>query len=122
MTTKPPISGAECIAEKSRNIGTASGVYRMLDKNGDVIYIGKAKNLKNRIKNYTRLEGHPKRIARMIYATHDMEFITTDDENEALLLEASLIKKLRPPYNILLRDDKSFPYILIAHDHEAPQT
>ena len=93
----------------------------MLDKNGQVLYVGKAKNLKKRVQSYTRLKGQPNRIARMITATTAMEFVLTNTESEALLLEATYIKKMKPRYNVLLRDDKSFPSILIRTDHEAPQ-
>jgi excinuclease ABC subunit C len=93
----------------------------MLDADGGVIYVGKARSLKARVTNYTRPEGLPVRIQRMIAATVSMEFVRTETESEALLLEANLIKRLRPRFNVLLRDDKSFPYILIATDHEAPE-
>ncbi len=85
------------------------------------MYVGKATNLKNRVGNYARLGGHTQRIARMIQLTRAMEFVVTETETEALLLEAALIKKLKPRFNILLRDDKSFPYILIRRNHDAPQ-
>ena len=97
------------------------GVYRMLNKDGDVLYVGKAKNLKKRVSNYANLNRQSIRIQRMINQTCSMEFVTTHTEAEALLLEANLIKKLSPRYNILLRDDKSFPYILVTGDHEYPQ-
>ncbi len=87
------------------------GVYRMLDEHGEALYVGKAKNLKNRVRAYTRPTGHNNRILRMIDRTRAMEFIRTETETDALLLEANLIKKLKPRYNVLLRDDKSFPYI-----------
>lgn len=93
----------------------------MIDKAGNVLYVGKARNLKKRVQSYTRFHGHSNRIARMIASTAAMEFITTATESEALLLEANLIKQLKPRYNVLFRDDKSFPYILISKDHEAPQ-
>ncbi|NJO56422.1 MAG: GIY-YIG nuclease family protein, partial [Rhodospirillales bacterium] len=92
----------------------------MFDAKGDVLYVGKAKNLKNRVTNYTRLSGHTNRIARMIADTASMEFVTTRTETEALLLEANLIKRLRPRFNVLMRDDKSFPYIMLTADHRAP--
>jgi excinuclease ABC subunit C len=97
------------------------GVYRMINAAGEVLYVGKAKNIRKRIVNYTRPTGHETRIARVIAGTHTVEFVTTATETEALLLEANLIKRLRPRYNVLLRDDKSFPYILITSDHWAPQ-
>ena len=93
----------------------------MYDAKGDVIYVGKARNLKNRVSSYTRLWGHTSRIAAMISLTVNMEFVTTATEAEALLLEANLIKKLKPRFNVVLRDDKSFPYILIAKDHAVAQ-
>jgi excinuclease ABC subunit C len=93
------------------------GVYRMLDARGEVLYVGKARALKNRVSNYTRMEGNPKRIQRMIALTRSMQIVTTESEAEALLLEAQLIKHYRPAFNVLLRDDKSFPYILLREDH-----
>jgi excinuclease ABC subunit C len=98
----------------------APGVYRMVDANGTVLYVGKAKNIRKRVTSYARPEGHSNRIARMIAATATMEFVTTGTEPEALLLEANLIKRFRPFYNVLLRDDKSFPYILLTSGHAAP--
>jgi excinuclease ABC subunit C len=100
---------------------SAPGVYRMLDAAGEVLYVGKAKNIKKRIMSYTRPTGHDTRIERVIAATAAVEFVSTATETEALLLEANLIKRLRPRFNVLLRDDKSFPYILITADHWAPQ-
>src|ERR1700747_2928454 len=97
------------------------GVYRMLDGRGDVLYVGKAKNVKNRVASYGRPAGLDTRIERMIAATRTVEFVTTRTETEALLLEANLIQRLRPRFNVVLRDDKSFPYILITSDHWAPQ-
>src|SRR5262245_23288536 len=97
------------------------GVYRMTDARGDVLYVGKAKSIKKRIIAYTRPTGHDTRIERMIAATAAVELVSTRTETEALLLEANLIKRLRPRFNVLLRDDKSFPYILITSDHWAPQ-
>ncbi len=114
------LTGAELIAALARRLPNQPGVYRMFGKDGDVLYVGKARSLKKRVANYTRLGGHTQRIARMIRETRQMEFVTTRTETEALLLEANLIKRLRPRYNVLLRDDKSFPYILVSEDHEAP--
>ncbi|KAA0970226.1 excinuclease ABC subunit UvrC [Aureimonas fodinaquatilis] len=114
------LSGAELIAAFVRRLPNSPGVYRMFDTANEVLYVGKARSLKKRVGNYTRLGGHTNRIARMIRATAHMEFVTTRTETEALLLEANLIKHLRPRFNVLLRDDKSFPYILIPADHEAP--
>lgn len=123
MAAKSPSlhHGIQVISGYLKTLPNAAGVYRMLDHNGDVLYVGKAKDLKKRVQSYTRGTGHSNRIARMIAETKAMEFITTATESEALLLEANLIKQLKPRYNVLYRDDKSFPYILIAHDHEAPQ-
>lgn len=114
-------SGPDLIKALVKTLPSAPGVYRMLDADGGVIYVGKARSLKARVTNYTRLEGNPVRIQRMIAATCAMEFVRTETEAEALLLEANLIKRLRPRFNVLLRDDKSFPYILIATEHEAPE-
>jgi len=99
----------------------APGVYRMIDAQEDVLYVGKAKNIKKRVTAYARPTGHDSRISRMIAATATLEFVSTKTETEALLLEANLIKRLRPRFNVLLRDDKSFPFILITSDHWAPQ-
>jgi excinuclease ABC subunit C len=116
-----PDAGAEVIRDAVSRLPGKPGVYRMYDAKGDVIYVGKARNLKNRVSNYTRLTGHSGRIATMISLTQSMEFVTTATEAEALLLEANLIKKLKPRFNVILRDDKSFPYILIARDHQVAQ-
>ncbi|MEN0040130.1 MAG: excinuclease ABC subunit UvrC [Pseudomonadota bacterium] len=113
--------GADVIADFVKRLPKKPGVYRMMNRAGDVLYVGKAKNLKNRVQNYARGVGHGgNRTARMIAETANMEFVTTNTETEALLLEANLIKRLRPRYNVLIRDDKSFPYILLTTDHEAP--
>lgn len=114
-------AGPEVIASYLKMLPGSPGVYRMIDAAGDVIYVGKARSLKARVSNYVRMGGHTNRIARMISATAAMEFVTTRTESEALLLEANLIKRFRPRFNVLLRDDKSFPYILLTGDHEAPQ-
>ncbi len=115
------LSGAPLIAAKLKTLPNAPGVYRMIDAAGDVIYVGKARDLKKRVANYTKGHGHTARIARMIHATADMTFIQTASETEALLLEANLIKHFRPKYNVLLRDDKSFPHILLTGDHAFAQ-
>ncbi|MFC3266493.1 excinuclease ABC subunit UvrC, partial [Camelimonas abortus] len=115
-------AGVEVIRRFWRTLPGSPGVYRMIDASGEVLYVGKARNLKNRVASYTRGVGHGgARTARMIAATARMEFVTTRTETEALLLEANLIKQLRPRYNVLLRDDKSFPYILVTSGHRAPQ-
>jgi len=113
--------GVEIIKKYVKNLPGKPGVYRMMDSKDVVLYVGKAKNLKTRVANYTKISGQPYRIVRMIRETRSMEFVTTHTEVEALLLEANMIKRLKPLYNILLRDDKSFPYILIDTSHPAPQ-
>jgi excinuclease ABC subunit C len=113
--------GPSLIADFVSRLPYKPGVYRMFDEHGNVLYVGKAKSLKKRVTAYTSYKHHPIRIQRMIRATHDMEFVICGSETEALLLEASLIKRLKPRYNILLRDDKSFPYILVRKDHPAAQ-
>lgn len=115
------MSGVEVIRNYLKDMPTGSGVYRMLDKDGNALYVGKAKNLKNRVSNYVGASGLSARIMKMIALTHSMEIVVTATEAEALLLESNLVKKLKPRYNILLRDDKSFPYILLTTDHEFPQ-
>ena len=127
-STKPLHEGAKIadhgpslIADFVSRLPYKPGVYRMFDEHGNVLYVGKAKSLKKRVSAYTSYKRHPIRIQRMIRATHDMEFVVCGSETEALLLEASLIKRLKPRYNILLRDDKSFPYILVRKDHPAAQ-
>jgi len=114
-------AGRAAIARSAKLAPSASGVYRMIDAQGDVLYVGKAKNIRKRVTAYARPTGHDSRISRMIAATVSLEFVSTKTETEALLLEANLIKRLRPRFNVLLRDDKSFPYILITSDHWAPQ-
>lgn len=120
MDEKPSITGARVIDAFVKTLPGLPGVYRMQNASGDTLYVGKAKSLKKRVHNYTKMEKNSIRIQRMIAQTTTMEFTTTHTEAEALLLEANLIKKLKPRYNILLRDDKSFPYILIT-DHPFPQ-
>ena len=114
-------SGFDIIADYVRQLDGSPGVYRMLNANSEVLYVGKARNLKNRVSNYARDYGHSARIARMILETASMMFLTTRTETEALLLEQNLIKQLKPRYNVLLRDDKSFPNILISTEHDYPQ-
>ena len=113
--------GRAAIVHYAKVAPSRPGVYRMLDARGDVLYVGKAKNVKKRIAAYARPTGLDTRIERMIAATRAVEFVVTRTETEALLLEANLIKRLRPRFNVVLRDDKSFPYILITSDHWAPQ-
>ena len=117
----PLAVGRAAIEHAVRHAPTSPGVYRMLNAAHDVLYVGKAKNVRKRLSSYARPTGHVARIARMIAATVTLEIISTETETEALLLEANLIKQLRPRFNVLLRDDKSFPYILITGDHWAPQ-
>jgi excinuclease ABC subunit C len=113
-------TGHDLIQDYVKNLDGSPGVYRMLDAQARVLYVGKARNLKNRVSNYARPTGHSGRIARMISETTQMMFLTTKSETEALLLEQNLIKQLKPRYNVLLRDDKSFPNILVTTDHEFP--
>ncbi len=130
MERAPPLSddlvtaregGAALIADYVKRLPEKPGVYRMIGEKGDILYVGKAKSLKRRVSSYAQASGHSNRILRMIFETRAMEFIVTESEIEALLLEANLIKQLKPRYNVILRDDKSFPFILIAGDHAIPQ-
>src|SRR6266850_7414982 len=118
----PLAIGHAAIENAVRLAPTSPGVYRMLNAANDVLYVGKAKNVRKRLASYARITAvQPARILRMIAATATVEIISTSTETEALLLEANLIKQLRPRFNVQLRDDKSFPYILITGDHWAPQ-
>ena len=117
----PLAAGRAAILRHVKHAPSAPGVYRMVDAHGAVLYVGKAKNIRKRVTSYARPTGYDPRIERMIAATASLEFVSTRTETEALLLEANLIKRLRPRFNVLLRDDKSFPYILITGDHWAPQ-
>ncbi|MBB2904668.1 excinuclease ABC subunit C [Rhizobium sp. RAS22] len=114
------LKGMDLIGEFVKHLPNAPGVYRMFNEAGDVLYVGKARSLKKRVGNYAQGRVHSNRIAQMVRHTTHMEFVTTRTETEALLLEANLIKRLRPRFNVLLRDDKSFPYILITADNRAP--
>jgi excinuclease ABC subunit C len=114
-------AGRDAILHYAKLAPSRPGVYRMIDARGDVLYVGKAKNIKKRVGAYARPTGLDTRIERMIAQTRKLEFVVTRTETEALLLEANLIKRLRPRFNVTLRDDKSFPYILITSDHWAPQ-
>jgi excinuclease ABC subunit C len=117
----PLTGGRTALLRYAKLAPPGPGVYRMLDAAGEVLYVGKAKSIRKRIVSYARPTGHDTRIERVIAATASVEFVSTATETEALLLEANLIKRLRPRFNVLLRDDKSFPYILITADHWAPQ-
>lgn len=112
--------GAEVIQTLVKRLPNAPGVYRMMNAAGDVLYVGKARSLKKRVTNYAQGRFHTARIGRMVRETSTMEFVVTRTEIEALLLEANLIKRLRPRFNVLMRDDKSFPYILLTGDHVSP--
>ena len=114
-------AGVAAIREVVQTLKPKPGVYRMQDARGDVLYVGKARALKNRVANYTQVDRLPLRLKRMVSQTRSMTIITTNSEAEALLLEAQLIKRYRPAYNVLLRDDKSFPFILLRADHEFPR-
>ena len=115
------LRGHACIRSYLKTLDSSPGVYRMLDAKSRVLYVGKARNLKARVSSYANPGGHSPRISRMIAETASMMFLTTRTETEALLLEQNLIKQLKPIYNVLLRDDKSFPNILIAKNHAYPQ-
>ena len=119
---KPDLeAGVAAIRNVLKTLPVRPGVYRMQDSKGDVLYVGKARALRNRVVNYTQVAKLSKRLQRMIAQTRSMTIVTTRTEAEALLLEAQLIKRFRPPYNVLLRDDKSFPFILLREDHAFPQ-
>lgn len=114
-------AGVAAIRNVLRTLPQSPGVYRMQDARGDVLYVGKARALKGRVTNYTQVDRLPRRLQRMVSQTRGMTIVTTNNEAEALLLEAQLIKRFRPPYNVLLRDDKSFPFILLRADHDFPR-
>ncbi|MGN3975078.1 excinuclease ABC subunit UvrC [Tsuneonella sp. SYSU-LHT278] len=114
-------AGVTAIRETVKTLKPRPGVYRMLDARGDVLYVGKARSLKARVANYTQVKALSNRLKRMVSQTRRMEIVVTNSEAEALLLEAQLIKRFRPPYNVLLRDDKSFPFILLRADHAFPR-
>ncbi len=113
--------GVEAIKAVVQTLPPRPGVYRMLNAHGEVLYVGKARRLKNRVSNYTQVNGLTNRIQRMVAQTRSMTIVTTNTEAEALLMEANLIKRFRPPYNVLLRDDKGFPYIYMREDHAFAQ-
>ena len=114
-------AGVAAIRNVWKTLPTKPGVYRMHDARGDILYVGKARALKNRVSSYTAVERLPNRLRRMVAQTRSMTIVTTNSEAEALLLEAQLIKRYRPAYNVLLRDDKSFPFILLRADHKFPR-
>ncbi|MFY8144324.1 MAG: excinuclease ABC subunit UvrC, partial [Caulobacter sp.] len=116
-----PLWGAALIKDEVTRLPDAPGVYRMIGEGDEVLYVGKAKSLKKRVIQYAQGRFHTNRIAHMVDATRSMEFVTTRTEADALLLEINLIKSLKPRFNVLLRDDKSFPEIVIRRDHDAPQ-
>ena len=113
-------TGAGVIQELVKRLPNQPGVYRMMNAAGDVLYVGKARSLKKRVTAYAQGRFHTSRIGRMVGETASMEFVVTRTETEALLLEANLIKRLRPRFNVLMRDDKSFPYIMLTGDHASP--
>jgi excinuclease ABC subunit C len=116
-----PLTGAALIKDQVRRLPDAPGVYRMLGQDGEVLYVGKARSLKKRVSQYAQGRAHTQWVAHMIHLTRAMEFVTTKTETEALLLEINLIKQLKPRFNVQMRDDKSFPEILIRRDHRAAQ-
>ncbi|HEX2561939.1 GIY-YIG nuclease family protein, partial [Phenylobacterium sp.] len=118
---EPLLQGAALIKDQVKRLPDAPGVYRMIGEDGEVLYVGKARSLKKRVIQYAQGRFHTQRIAHMVDLTRAMEFVTTRTETDALLLEINLIKQLKPRFNVLLRDDKSFPEIVIRRDHEAPQ-
>src|SRR3954468_5274795 len=114
-------AGIAVLRAALRNVPNGSGVYRMIDRKGDALYVGKARNLKSRVQNYTHPAGLSNRLRRMVSETATLEIVVTHTEAEALLLECNMIKRLMPRFNVLLRDDKSFPFIHLTADHEFPQ-
>src|SRR6201994_2679241 len=115
------MTGVTVIEAALETMSASPGVYRMLDAKGDALYVGKARSLKKRVLSYTQIARLPERLRRMVSETVSMEVITTHTEAEALLLEANLIKRLKPRFNIVLRDDKSYPWLLLTEDHPFPQ-
>ncbi|MCU0887028.1 MAG: GIY-YIG nuclease family protein, partial [Rubritepida sp.] len=116
-----PPSGLAVFEAALPNLPLAPGVYRMLDGKGDVLYVGKARAIRKRVAQYTQTARLPERLRRMVFETRRIEVVTTASEAEALLLEANLIKRLRPRFNIVLRDDKSYPWLMVSDDHPFPQ-
>jgi excinuclease ABC subunit C len=121
IPSETPLKGMDLIKDESLRLPDSPGVYRMMGEAGEVLYVGKAKSLKKRVTQYAQGRFHTQRIAHMVHLTRSMEFVTTKTETEALLLEINFIKSLKPRFNVLLRDDKTFPEILIRRDHASPQ-
>jgi len=122
ISAQPDLAaGVQAIRDTVRTLKPKPGVYRMLDARGEVLYVGKARSLKARVANYTQVKALTNRLQRMVSQTRSMEIVTTNSEAEALLLEAQFIKRFRPPFNVLLRDDKSFPFILLRDGHDFPR-
>jgi len=121
IPSNTPLKGMDLIKDQALRLPDSPGVYRMMGEAGEVLYVGKAKSLKKRVTQYAQGRFHTQRIAHMVHLTRSMEFVTTKTETEALLLEINLIKSLKPRFNVLLRDDKTFPEILIRRDHASPQ-
>ncbi|MEO6376956.1 MAG: excinuclease ABC subunit UvrC, partial [Caulobacteraceae bacterium] len=121
MTETSTLTGAALIADEVKRLPDTPGVYRMWGEGGEVLYVGKARSLKKRVIQYAQGRFHTNRIALMVSLTRGMEFVTTRTEADALLLESNLIKRLKPRFNVILRDDKSFPEILLRRDHSTPQ-
>lgn len=121
ISSETPLKGMDLIKDQALRLPDSPGVYRMIGEAGEVLYVGKAKSLKKRVTQYAQGRFHTQRIAHMVHLTRSMEFVTTKTETEALLLEINFIKSLKPRFNVLLRDDKTFPEILIRRDHASPQ-
>src|ERR1700757_919628 len=121
LPSAPVATGVAAIETALATMPFSPGVYRMLDAKGDALYVGKARSLKKRVTAYTQVGRLDERLRRMVNETAAMEVITTHTEAEALLLEANLIKRLKPRFNIVLRDDKSYPWLMVAEDHAFPQ-
>ena len=121
ITEAPRLIGMALIQDEARRLPDTPGVYRMIGDEAEVLYVGKARSLKKRVTHYAQGRFHTQRIAHMVHLTRSMEFTTTRTETEALLLESNLIKRLKPKFNVVLRDDKSFAEILLRRDHPAPQ-
>src|ERR1700709_1581385 len=120
-STTPGIAGVQAIERALLTMPLSPGVYRMLDAKGEALYVGKARALKKRVYSYTQVGRLPERLRRMVSETVSMEIVTTHTEAEALLLEANLIKRLKPRFNILLRDDKTYPWLMMTDGHAFPQ-